>query len=137
MKAKRLFPFFYVVISMITLTLPASARASDQLRDYWMNAGTSNGQIFVEFSVKGQRIMNRIGCENIVVYEDANGQWNKVASLDEDDSGMSGVNSRSFGNTIYIDGDNGRSYKVVVAIFAEDNNGRDSREETFYVVCKA
>lgn len=81
--------------------------------------------------------MNRIGCENIVVYEDANGQWNKVASLDEDDSGMSGVNSRSFGNTIYIDGDNGRSYKVVVAIFAEDNNGRDSREETFYVVCKA
>lgn len=81
--------------------------------------------------------MDRIGCESIEVYENVNGRWSWVDSLDEDDTGMSEINARKFANTIYIDGDIGVSYKVVATIFAEHDNGRDTRSETFYVVCRA
>ena len=53
MKMKRLISFFCVMICMLAMTLPAFARASDQLEDYWMEAGTSDGQILVSFSVRG------------------------------------------------------------------------------------
>ena len=81
--------------------------------------------------------MDRIGCESIEVYEDTNGRWKEVESLDEFDEGMSDRNSRGYINTIYIDGEVGSYYKFIVTIFAEDENGRDAREETFYVTCRA
>ena len=136
MKMKRLISFFCVTICMMTMTLQAFARASDQLEDYWMEAGTSNGQIYVEFMVAGTGSMDRIGCESIKVYENANGRWDEIESRGEFDSGMSQMNARKHSNTIYIDGESGGYYKVVVTIFAEDENGRDSREETFYVICR-
>ena len=136
MKMKRLISFFFVTICMMTMTLQAFARASDQLEDYWMEAGTSNGQIYVEFMVAGTGSMDRIGCESIKVYENANGRWDEIESRGEFDSGMSQMNARKHSNTIYIDGEIGGYYKVVVTIFAEDENGRDSREETFYVICR-
>lgn len=49
MKKKRLIASICVIICAVLMTIPAHARASDQLRDYWMNAGTSDGQIYVEF----------------------------------------------------------------------------------------
>lgn len=136
MKMKRLISFFCVTICMMTMTLQAFARASDQLENYWMEAGTSNGQIYVEFMVAGTGSMDRIGCESIKVYENANGRWDEIESRGELDSGMSQMNARKHSNTIYIDGEIGGYYKVVVTIFAEDENGRDSREETFYVICR-
>ena len=136
MKMKRLISFFCATICMMTMTLQAFARASDQLEDYWMEAGTSNGQIYVEFMVAGTGSMDRIGCESIKVYENANGRWDEIESRGEFDSGMSQMNARKHSNTIYIDGEIGGYYKVVVTIFAEDENGRDSREETFYVICR-
>ena len=136
MKMKRLISFFCVTICMMTMTLQAFARASDQLENYWMEAGTSNGQIYVEFMVAGTGSMDRIGCESIKVYENANGRWDEIESRGEFDSGMSQMNARKHSNTIYIDGEIGGYYKVVVTIFAEDENGRDSREETFYVICR-
>ena len=137
MKMKRLISFFCVMICMLAMTLPAFARASDQLEDYWMEAGTSDGQILVSFSVTGSAKMDRIGCESIEVYEDTNGRWKEVESLDEFDEGMSDRNSRGYINTIYIDGEVGSYYKVIVTIFAEDENGRDAREEAFYVTCRS
>lgn len=137
MKMKRLISFFCVTICMLAMTLPAFARASDQLEDYWMETGTSDGQIYVEFMVEGKSSMDRIGCESIEVYEDDSGRWDEVESLDEFDSGMSEDNSRKHSNTIYIDGEVGSYYRVIVTIFAEDENGRDAREETFYVTCRA
>ena len=45
--------------------------------------------------------------------------------------------TRRFGashtNSIYFDSEKGVEYKVVVTIFAEDDDGRDSRSKTFYV----
>lgn len=137
MKKKRLIASICVIICAVLMTIPAHARASDQLRDYWMNAGTSDGQIYVEFLVEGKGTMDRIGCESIELFEDVDGQWDEVESLDEFDSGMSENNSRRHSNTIYIDGKVGGYYKVIVTIFAEDANGRDAREETFYLICRA
>lgn len=137
MKTKRLFSLFCVTICILAMTLPAYARASDQLRDYWIETDTSDGQICVEFMVEGKSSMDRIGCESIEVYEDVNGRWDEVETLDEFDSGMSKRNARRYTNTIYIDGEVGSYYKVIVTIFAEDENGRDAREETFYVTCRA
>ena len=75
MKMKRLISFFCVMICMLAMTLPAFARASDQLEDYWMEAGTSDGQILVSFSVTGSAKMDRNGCERIYFYESIICRW--------------------------------------------------------------
>ncbi len=53
-----------------------------------MDAGTSDSQIYVEFMVAGTSSMDRIGCESMEVYENVNGWWDEIESLDEFDSGM-------------------------------------------------
>ena len=131
---------FCVFICMMMMFLPTHAtemRASEQIRSYGINVTSSSGEIDVQVTVRGIGTSSKLGCESIEVYEDTNGRWKEVESLDEFDEGMSDRNSRGYINTIYIDGEVGSYYKVIVTIFAEDENGRDAREETFYVTCRA
>ena len=75
--------------------------------------------------------MNELGCESIYVYEV--GKSIPVESWDEDDYGMTRSNGFAYSHTIYCDSEKDVEYKVVVTIFAEDDDGRDSRSKTFYV----
>lgn len=134
MKIKKAISVLCLFCCMMGLTMPASARASDVLEDYWMNSGTSGSRIYVEFDVTGTGRMDSIGCESIVIEKSINDRWEEVQSRDEFDSGMSDTNARSFGNTIYFNNISDGYYKVVVTIFAENDVGtRDTRQRTFYV----
>mgnify|MGYP005786853477 FL=1 len=133
MRCKKMISLFCIVACMLTMVIPAFARASDQIDDYYMKVKSSEGQIKINFSVSGPNIMNSIGCESIYIYEDNGGDWIDTKHLDEDDSGMSEGNVRRLTNTINIGCKVGVRYKVVVTIFAEDSAGRDSRQQTFYV----
>ena len=135
MKKKRLIALVMSCLCVLLLAVPALAaetRESAQIKLYWMNVSTSPGTIDIEFSISGNKPMNKIGCESIKIYSKIGNSWILVDSLDEDDEGMSRVGGAQK-NTIYRAGAAGAEYKVVVTLFAEDDAGRDSRTQTFYV----
>lgn len=131
MTKRRLLVLFMAVIFMFTMSVSAMARASDQIGSYDIDVAPFSDEIEVYFSVFGAGMMNKIGCESIYVYEV--GDLTPVESFDEYDAGMSRRNGSSHTNSIYFDSEKGVEYKVVVTIFAEDDDGRDSRSKTFYV----
>ena len=116
---------------MFLMSVSAAARASDQIVDYKMEVIPTSGKLGISFYVSGTGMMNELGCESIYVYEVGNVLPEK--SWDEDDAGMTRKNGGAYSNTIYFDSEKGVEYKVVVTIFAEDDDGRDSRSKTFYV----
>ena len=131
MTKRRFLVLFMAVIFMFTMSVSAMARASDQIGSYDIDVAPFSAEIEVYFSVFGAGPMNKIGCESIYVYEV--GDLTPVESFDEYDAGMSRRNGFSHTNSIYFDSEKGVEYKVVVTIFAEDDDGRDSRSKTFYV----
>lgn len=131
----RVFSLCLTIILVCSFT-PVSAieSASEQLDGYFIDVHEStHGQIAVDCSVYGSGIMDRIGAENITVYYKDGNQWMFLAEKTRDNNGMSHTNATSFSNTIYFDGDSGNDYKVVVEVFAENDEGYDSRIQTFYI----
>lgn len=135
MRYKRVISFFCVIVCMMTMVISASARASDQIRSYLMQAKSDDGNIYVNFSVTGNGGMDRIGCESIYIYDRSSGDL--VESFDENDTGMSRSNTARYANMITADCEVGTSYRVEVTIFAENSAGRDTRSQTFYVTGQA
>ena len=81
--------------------------------------------------------MKRLGAESIYVYERGSYGWELIDSFDKDDSGMTGTNAVRYSNVVYYDGEDGRDYRVVVTIFAEDQYGEsDSRTRTITLLAQ-
>lgn len=136
MKKRNLLSFIMVIAclcAMVSTSLAAPARASDQINSYDIYVIPTANTLNVGISVSGNAVMNKIGCESIEVYEKSGSGWELKESLDEDDEGMSSTNVPRHRNTIPCDGEEGVEYKVVVTIFAEDDEARDTRSKTFFV----
>ena len=136
MNRKKIFAVLMACVCLFLLSVPALAtesRASDQIRNYSMNAVARNGSIEVIFSIYGNGKVDKLGCESIKVYEKSGSRWSLVESYDEDDSGMSKSSSSAHINTIYCDMSAGSEYMVAVTIFAENSAGRDTRSDVFFV----
>ena len=138
MKQKRFVTLLMAAVCMFLLAAPAFAtetRASEQINSYSMTVTPKANALSVYFSVSGNSIMNKIGCESIKVYKLSNSRWVLTETWYEDDTGMS-RSGIAMANTIYCDGEADVEYKVVVTIFAENDAGRDTRSQTFYVTGK-
>ena len=105
-----------------------------QIENYEINVTVSRGKINVEFSVDGISKMDKLGCESIYIYKDTSST--PAGSRLEDDFGMSKTDASSHKNTISLPASAGVKYTVVVTIFAENSDGRDTRQETFSVTGK-
>ena len=139
MNKKRFVTLLMAAVCMFLLAAPAFAaetRSSVQINSYSMTVTPVTNTLNVKFSVTGNGIMNKLGCESIKVYEQSGSRWVLTETWDEDDTGMSRSNSYAQVNTIYCDGETDVEYKVVVTIFAENDAGRDTRSQTFYVTGK-
>lgn len=136
---KRTIAFIMAMICLC-MTVTASAvearRASSQIVDSSIQVIASGGRINVEFYVRGNGTMDKLGCESIEVYEQVGTSWESAESFYEDDNGMSVTNSLRHRNTIPCNAEQGVEYKVEVTIFAENDDGRDTRSQTFYVTGK-
>lgn len=133
-KRRKLSIFLAAIILVLSLPIIAFARASEQIASYYIYAlAARNGGIAVEFSIEGAGRMNKLGAESIRVYENRGTYWSLVEYPQEDDPGMSATNEFAHGGTIYCNGTAGVEYKVAVTVFAENNDGRDTRTQTFYV----
>lgn len=136
MKKNNYISFVCATIFLVLLIVPAFAadtRASSQISSYSMNVKASKGTLDAEFSVRSMDKMGKIGCESIYVYEQNRTSSTLVDSRTENDAGMSKTNTFNYSNTISFNSKAGAEYRVVVTIFAEDADGRDTRTQTFYV----
>lgn len=139
MKKKRavaLVCTLFCIMSLMTPVFALNTRASDQIKMYWMDTIVTKGAVNVEFSITGKVIMNKLGCESIYLYRKSGSAWVYEDSMKENDTGMSATKKGNHGNTITLSGSAGVEYMVVVTVFAENDAGRDSRSQTFYVTGK-
>lgn len=139
MKNKKYISLMLVSIFIFILAIPALAvetRASDQITLYNMAVTPISGMIDVKFSVTGAGIVNKLGCQSIYVYKKSGSNWIYVDSRTEDDDGMSRENFHAHKNNIDLNSESGVEYKVVVTIYAENDEGRDTRTKVFYVTGK-
>jgi len=131
-RTASLFLSFFFILTATPVF--AAETASGQIDSYYIDVYESDdGQIAIEFDVIGSGTMDYIGAESIAVYYKDGTRWIFLDENTRDNSGMSRSNTYSFTNTIYYDGDSGYDYKVVVEIFAENDEGYDSRIKTFYI----
>lgn len=137
---KRIIPVCLVLVFMLCLlTFPASAllEESKYLSSYRVDAiARADGQIAIEASVRGTRMMDQIGIRRISIYAQSGNIWLPAGSFDSEDEGMSVSDNVHYGNTIYFTATSGTYYQIFVTIFAEDSSGSDSRTEICYVTAK-
>ena len=134
MKRLRILSLALAVVML--LSVPAFAigyRASDQLAKHSISILADPGEIYIYTSVTGTDTMNKIGCESIVVYRQVGSYWVIDYSYDEDDDNMSNTNSMFYTYSHFLDSIEGAYYMVEVTVFAEDDEGRDTRSKTVYL----
>ena len=132
-KIKRFLVFICVSVFCMTAFAQAAAQASAQIARYAINAGAfSDGEINVDFSITGCGKMQKIGVEQITIYDLDYSSVIPVKTFYEDDEGMSTEDDYAYSGTIIYQGIVGHRYKVIVTAFAEDYEGEsDSRSKTF------
>lgn len=134
MKKLRVIAFVLVIATFLSLnTFAISNRASDQLKSYSISITPSSGKILVTAYVFGDGQMNKIGCESIEIYDKNGSRWDSYVDLDEDDDYMSSTNIHAYAHTFEFDATKNVEYMVSVTIFAENDDGRDTRSKTEYV----
>lgn len=120
-----------VLLVMATTTIPAFARASDYLDDYYVSLyAAGNGEMRVAVVVNGVGILDKIGVTRIDIEQKVNGKWIYYDTLDSvDHPEFYTYNARTYLNEIPFDGTPGVSYRVTVKVYA----GRGSGSDTGYV----
>lgn len=133
---KRLRILSLALALVMLLSVPAFAigyRASDQLAKHTIGITANPGEIYVYTSVTGTGVMNKIGCESLVVYRQVGSYWVIDYSYDEDDDYMSNTNTAAYSHSHFLNSIEGAYYMVEVTVFAEDDEGRDTRSKTVYL----
>lgn len=135
MKRKQFVLYIVAIIAICILTIPASAivYSSAQIKSYQIDATPSSNTIDVYFSISAKTLVEKLGCESIDIYKKSGDRWVFSESYDENDTKMSLYSAFTYTNTIYCSRDPKMQYKVVVTVFADDGQGRDTRTKTFYV----
>ncbi len=128
-----------ILVFALLLSVPAFAlqdRASDQISRHDIKITPQEGRIVVKTSIYGNGFMNKLGCESIYFYEQYGSAWISDEWLLEDDYNMYNTNSVGYAANHYFDSEPGVRYMIVITLFAENDEGRDTIEETFYVTGK-
>ena len=112
--------------------LAAEARASDQISDNYIDAyACGGGQSEIDFYVKGNIRMTRLGAFDIAIYEKSGSSWVLKRTYGEYDTGMATSNLSEYNGSIFYGGTVGSTYKVEVTVFARNSAGTDTRSQTF------
>ena len=126
----------FVLAAIMLLSIPSFAvdtRASEQIHIHIVYAEAEPGHIYVEATIYGTEIMDKIGCQSINIYKDDNGWWSLCYSLFEDDEGMSSEDTYGHIYADTFESEVGVDYHVLITVFAENENGRDTRTYEYYV----
>ncbi len=139
MRGKRLLAF--ICVFTLLLSVPAFAsenRASDQIGRHDISVTSLPGQIGIKASIYGVSAMNKIGCQSIYVYKAYGSGWLLVDRMRENyDDNMYSTNVAAHMANYYFDSVAGVEYRVEITLFAENDEGRDTVSQTFYVTGKS
>ena len=125
-----------VLAAIMLLSIPsfaADTRASEQIHMHLVYAVAEPGQIYVEASIYGNGIMDKIGCQNLQILKMTDSGWELYVSLFEDDEGMSSEDTYGHIYAETFESEVGVEYYVLATVFAENENGRDTRTYEYYV----
>lgn len=137
MKIKRCLALALVIVMILSIpAFAAENRASDQIGRHDIKVTALDGQIGIKASIYGNGPMNKLGCESIYVYWQYGSAWISDDWLLEDDYNMYSTNTAAHMANYFFDSEPGVRYRVVITMFAENDEGRDTIEETFYVTGK-
>ncbi len=128
-----------LLVFTLVLTIPALAienRASDQIGRHDIRVTALSGQIGIKASIYGVGPMNKIGCQSIYLYKEYGTGWLLVDRMREEDDNMYSTNIAGHMANYYFDSDVGVRYLLEITMFAENDEGRDTITETFYVTGK-
>lgn len=134
-QVKRCVSILLVCMFLLTSTVFASEKASDQIGSYAMYVTPiGNGQISIDFTITAPFNMAEIGAEDIYVFEKSGAALIQKAHYTKDDPDMSTTDMFYKVGTVVFDGVAGKTYYVTVTVFATDyNGGSDSRTKTYTV----
>lgn len=120
-----------VLACCTSMLIGASAleRASSYIAKYTANVtAASGGKIQVMFSIVANKRVSQLGASYILLEEsDDGGKTWSVAEEYEGESWMTSSNRSTYNSAIMYQGIVGYQYRVTADIFAEDENGGDSR----------
>ena len=134
MKKTKILALILVVCTLLTIpSFAAEPRASEQIHMHIVYAEAEPGHIYVEATIYGTEIMDKIGCQNLQILKMTDSGWELYVSLFENDEGMSSEDTFVHDYTNTFESEVGVDYYVLITVFAENENGRDSRTYEYYV----
>ena len=134
MKKTKVLALILVVCTLLTIpSFAAEPRASEQIHMHIVYAEAEPGHIYVEATIYGTEIMDKIGCQNLQILKMTDSGWELYVSLFENDEGMSSEDTFVHDYTNTFESEVGVDYYVLITVFAENENGRDSRTYEYYV----
>lgn len=88
----------------------------------------SDGEVEVEFTVKGKRPMDEIGVSKIVIQEKYGTSWSNVKTFSSSTySSLMTENDIAHSGEVTYNGKDGYMYRAKVTFYAEDSSGSDER----------
>lgn len=125
---KRIVACLLVVLMMAYTAVPAFARASDYLDDYYVDLyATGDGGMSVAVVVNGVGVLDKIGVRRIDIEQKVDGKWVYYDTLDAVEHPEFYVyDARTYLNEIPFDGTPGISYRVTVMVYAQRGSGSDT-----------
>lgn len=125
---KRIISSLLVVFMMACTAVPAFARASANLDDYYVDLyANGDGDMVVQVVVNGVGIQDKIGVSRIDIEKKINGKWTYDRSLDAVEHPEFYVyDARTYLNEIHFDGDSGTTYRVTVMVYARQGSSSDT-----------
>lgn len=138
MKKNKLLVFVLVVALILTMpAFAAETRASDQINRHDIKVTELPGEVGIKASIFGVAPMNKIGCQSIYLYKEYGTGWLLVDRLRENyDDNMYSTNASAHMANYYFDTIAGVEYRLDITLFAENDEGRDTVSQTFYVTGK-
>lgn len=134
MKKTKVLALILVVCTLLTIpSFAAEPRASEQIHMHIVYAEAEPGHIYVEATIYGTEIMDKIGCQNLQILKMTDSGWELYVSLFENDEGMSSEDTFVHDYTNTFESEVGVEYYVLITVFAENENGRDNRTYEYYV----
>ena len=125
---KRIVACLLVVLMMAYTAVPAFARASDYLDDYYVDLyATGDGGMSVAVVVNGVGVLDKIGVRRNDIEQKVDGKWVYYDTLDAVEHPEFYVyDARTYLNEIPFDGTPGISYRVTVMVYAQRGSGSDT-----------
>ena len=122
--------FSFTVALASEVTNLNEVRASDYLSSYdsWLTA-SGNGEIIISFSVMAVRPMDSVGASQIVVQKKlSENSWLGVETYYADTtSNLMAYSVARHGSTVTFNGAPGTEYRAMVAFYAGNSNGSDTK----------